>query len=276
MFGHGPYYFSTIERMVTYFGTLFNDLYITRTDAEGDVTQLIKVPLVYAAKDKMLAKLMEDPDIDKQSAITLPRMSFEFMDLIYDNSRMLPSIQKTARIDNTNANKLRRQYTPVPYNFDFSLYIYVKNSSDGRKIVEQILPFFTPEWTATVNLIPEMGETKDIPIVLINVGFTDQSDGSFTDRRAIIWTLSFTVKGYLYGPVVSKPIIKLANTQFFVPSTDTEFTAAIGQTNFIERITVTPGLTANGTPTTNAALSSASNLIDADDNYGFVVKREKS
>jgi hypothetical protein len=276
MFGHGVFYFSTIRKMVIYFGTIFNDLKITRTNAENDVVATLKVPLSYAPKDKMLARVDADPEITRQTAIYLPRMSFEMTGLAYDGTRKLNTVSRQVVKDNSNANKLKAQYNPVPYNFDFNLYVYVKNAEDGTKIIEQILPFFTPDWTATVNLIPEMNIAMDIPIILNSLSMEDTYDGSFEERRAIIWTLNFTVKGWIYGPIVSKPIIKIANTQFFVPSggSQANVAASVGETDVIGRVTVKPGLDANGNPTSNPNTTINYSLIEVDDDFGYVITTE--
>lgn len=272
MFGHGPYYFSTIRKMVIYFGNVFNDLHITRSDAEGNVVQLLKVPLTYAPKNKMLLRIAADPEIQRQDAITLPRMSFELTSMKYDGDRKLHTSGKVAVKDNSDANKLKRQYNPVPYNFEFALHIYVKNAEDGTKIIEQILPFFTPEWTATVNLIPEMNISMDIPIVMNSINIEDNYDTGFLERRALVWTLAFTVKGYLYGPIVSKPIIKLSKMEFFVPSGVGNIPQSeVGNTNMIELITVKPGMLANGSPTSNSILSVNTSSIFIDDDFGYCV-----
>ena len=262
--------------MVIYFGTIFNDLKITRTNADGDVVATLKIPLSYAPKDKMLARVDADPEITRQTAIYLPRMSFEMTGLAYDGARKLNTVSRQVVKDNSNANKLKAQYNPVPYNFDFNLYVYVKNAEDGTKIIEQILPFFTPDWTATVNLIPEMNIAMDIPIILNNISMEDTYAGNFEERRAIIWTLNFTVKGWIYGPIVSKPIIKIANTQFFVPSggSQANVAASVGETDVIGRITVKPGLDANGNPTSNANTTINYSLIEVDDDFGYVITSE--
>lgn len=276
MFGHGVFYFSTIRKMVIYFGNIFNDVRITRSNADGNTVAVLKIPLSYAPKDKMLARVDADPEITRQTAIFLPRMSFEMTGLGYDGSRKLNTISRQVVKDASNANKLKSQYNPVPYNFDFNLYVYVKNAEDGTKIIEQILPFFTPDWTATVNLIPEMNIAMDIPIILNNISMEDTYAGNFEERRAIIWTLNFTVKGWMYGPVVSKPIIKIANTQFFVPSggSQANVAASVGETDVIGRVTVKPGLDANGNPTSDANVSIDYSLIEVDDDFGYIITSE--
>lgn len=269
MFGH-TWYFSTIRKYVILFGTLFNDIHIVRTNAAGTTTHLLKVPLSYAPKEKMMARLDNDPNIDRETAVLLPRMSFEMTNVSYDGTRKLNTLGRIA-VKDASANKLKYQYNPVPYNFDFTLQIYVKNAEDGTKILEQILPFFTPEWTSTVNLIPEMNVTMDIPVVMNNISVEDTYEGSFETRRALIWTLNFTLKGYIYGPIKKTSVIKFANTTFYIPDPRiTELRDAVGNTAPNDRVTVAPGLDANGNPTSNASLSIDRNLIEADDDFGFI------
>jgi hypothetical protein len=193
--------------------------------------------------------------------------------LTYDPSRKLNTVGRSV-VKSTDDNKLKYQYNPVPYNIGFRLYVYVKNAEDGTKIIEQILPYFTPDWTTTVKLIPEMEITLEIPLVLTSVGQDDTYSGSFTERRAIIWTLDFTMKGYIYGPVKTGKVIKFANTVFYTPSVpDGELRSAVGISTPVSYIHVQPGLTVDGTPTSNAALSIDPNSIEATDDYGFVIDK---
>lgn len=273
MFGHS-WYFSTIRKYVILFGTLFNDIRITREDSNGNVVDLIKVPLAYAPKEKMLARFENDPNIDRPYAVLLPRMSFEMTDMKYDGSRKLSTINRISVRDDDN-NKRQYQYNPVPYNLNFRLYVYVKNAEDGTKIIEQILPFFTPDWTTSVNLIPEMEIKMDVPVLLDNIAIDDTYDGDFETRRALIWTLNFTLKGYIYGPIKKSSIIKFANTTFYVPGVpDGQLSTAVGNTSPVERVTIRPGLTANGTPTSNLELSVSLNEIEANDDFGFIITTE--
>lgn len=270
MFGH-TWYFSTMRKYVILFGTLFNDIHITRANSSGQTTHLLKVPLAYAAKEKMLTRLENDPEIQRETAVILPRMSFVMEGVSYDGTRKLNTLGRSAVKDTSNPNKLKYQYNPVPYNFNFKLYVYVKNAEDGTKIMEQILPFFTPDWTSTVALIPEMGINMDIPVVLNNIVVEDSYDGNFKERRALIWTLDFTLKGYIYGPIKKSNIIKFANTSFYIPeSTIVDLASAVGVSTPNDRVTVAPGLDANGNPTSNAQLTIDRNLIEADDDFGFV------
>ena len=272
MFGQ-TFYFGLIRKYVILVGTLFNDLRITRTNAAGDTTALIKVPITFSPKDKMLARVTQDPNIDRPTAtLPLPMISFEMGPMTYDGARKLNTIGRIVAKGDT-ASKFKYQYNPVPYNINFKVYVYAKNTEDGTKIIEQILPFFTPDWTTTVDLIPEVNVTMDIPIILNNITFTDNYDGAFTQRRAIIWTLDLTVKGYLYGPVKKTAIIKFANTNFYIPDVpDGKLRDAVGNTAVAERMTVQPGLTANGEPTSNIEITVPYTDIEPDDNYGYIIR----
>ena len=270
MFGQ-TFYFQTIRKYVTLVGTLFDDISIVRTDSNNNMTGLIKVPITYAPKDKMLARLQQDPNIDRPTAtITLPIMSFEMTTLRYDGSRKLHTTGRVA-YGNTSAGSLKYQYNPVPYNIDFQLHIMVKNAEDGTKIVEQILPYFTPDFTVSVHLIPEMGVIMEIPVVMTGISQQDTYDGSFTERQSLTWTLDFTVKGYLYGPVKTSAIIKYANTVFYTPSvSDGMLNTAVGNTPAVAWIQTQPGELANGSPTSNFSASIPVSSILATDDYGFV------
>lgn len=269
MLGNAPFYFSSIRKYVTLFGSMFSNINITRTDASGNVTELMRVPITYGPKEKMLARVNQDPNIDRQAAIILPVMSFEMDGFTYDGTRKLQTTNRIAVLNPDDKSKNNYQYNPVPYNIGFKLSILVKNAEDGSKIVEQILPFFTPDWTVTAQLIPEMDVTMDVPIILTRVDLEDSYDGQFKDRRALTWTLFFTMKAYFYGPVKTTKIIKFANTEFFAPTVE-YLTDAVGNSTPVAYITVQPGLTANGQPTSNASLSIPVANIVATDSYGFV------
>lgn len=276
MLGH-TFYHNTIRKYVILFGTLFNDIHINRVDSDRNVTRTLKVPISYGPKEKMLARLDADPNL-KRPAIVLPRMSFELTDLNYGPTRKLNTIGKIVAANAGDPNSAKYQYTPVPYDFNFILSIAVKNADDGTRILEQILPFFTPNWSSTVDLIPELGIRLDVPIVLNAVSSEDTYEGNFEERRAIVWTLSFTMKGYIFGPTRptgtnSAPIIKLANVNFYDSSTYTNIDNAVGNLDVAENITITPGMLANGSPTTNAAASVSSDLINANSNYGYIITK---
>jgi hypothetical protein len=204
-FGH-----DSIRKYVVLFGTLFNDVWINRS-AQGEKIDSIKVPLTYAAKDKMLARVLGDPELDKKVAIQLPRMSFELENISYDASRKFSKVTTVGRTSDSAAHT----YSPTPYNLDFNLYIFVKNSEDGTKIVEQILPYFTPYFSIAARMVPGMESTVDVPVVLNSVTKEDTYDGDYRQRRAIIWTLNFTVRGFVFGPVIDRQRIQTAITNIF-------------------------------------------------------------
>jgi hypothetical protein len=276
MFGT-PFYFSLIRKYVILMGTLVNNIHITRTNKSGVLTAVIKVPVTYAPKDKMLARVMQDPNIDRPTAIApLPLISFEMGQMRYDGSRKLPTINKVYVKSSTDTNKFKYQYNPVPYNIEFKVYIYAKNAEDGTKIIEQILPFFTPDWTTTVNLIPETEITMDIPIVLNNISYSDNYDEAFTKRRAIIWTLDFVLKGYLYGPVKSGGVIKFVENNLYLPTANS-IIDDVGSIPVVERVTVQPGLSNTGVainyygnPANTGTIPYTE--IEITDDYGFITQ----
>lgn len=250
---------------------MFNDVWLTRDDGSGNRVQTMKVPLNYGPKEKFLARLEGNPNLDRQIAITLPRMSFEIINFAYDPQRKMNTIGRISSIDPDDPGKSRFQYNPIPYDIEFSLYIMVKNAEDGTRIVEQILPFFAPEWTATLNLNPDLGIKYDIPVMLNSISQQDTYEGAFTERRAIIWTLNFTMKAYIFGPTRSGKIIKQTEINIKIPENGVSVDEAPPTTPNSVEITITPGLTANGEPTSNASLSIDKSLIKATDNYGFII-----
>jgi len=268
-----PFYHSLFKKYVVLFGTLFTNIYIDRADSEDNVIARIKVPIQYAPKDKMITRLLSDPELDKQTALILPRMSFELVSPVvrYDPSRKLPSINRWVKKHPDDANKVKYQYNPVPYDLFFSLYVYVKNVEDGLKIVEQIIPFFTPDFTPLVNLIPELNDQRDIPIELSNGPImTDVYTDDFKTRRMVYWQFDFTMRGFFFGPVKTAPIIKYANTTMLVPiSTDHSTHIHTANASPAFRSIFTPGYTGSG-PTSNSELSIPVSEIFLDDDFGFV------
>ena len=205
------FYHEILRKTIVSFGTLFNNIEIQKTNNSGEVTSVIKVPLAYSSTQKFLARLEQSPDLNKPVQITLPRMSFEFIGLYYDSQRKVTTTQFFVSKDKEN-NELRKAYMPVPYNMDFELSIFTKSNDDMLQIIEQILPYFQPHFTLTVDLVDQLGEKRDIPIVLNSILMNDTYEGNFDTRRALIYTLKFTAKTYLFGPIsnedVSKDIIK--------------------------------------------------------------------
>ena len=202
------FYNSTIRKVVIAFGTMFNDIHLVRKDNNGTIIQTMKVPLAYGPRQKFLVRLREDADLTKQVAVTLPRLGFEITGLSYDPARKLNRVQKFRKVKGDNNKQLDTQYMPVPYNVDFELYVLSKQSDDALQIVEQILPYFQPDYTETINDNTEMGTKRDVPVILNSVTYEDDYEGDFTSRRSIIYRFSFTTKLYLYGPVTSSKVIK--------------------------------------------------------------------
>ena len=199
-----------IRKLVVGFGNLFKDITLVRYNPDSSEAERLLVPIVYATKELYVRRLEDDPDLSKKIQTTLPRMSFEMAGLTYDATRK----------QNTNFKQFAKttsgvvaQYNPVPYNFDFNLYIYVRNIEDGTQIIEHILPYFTPDYTIKINLIPEMGITREIPIIL-NSSTSDivYEGDKDSETRMIIWTLNFTVKGFIFGKITQTGLIQTSIT----------------------------------------------------------------
>lgn len=251
---------------------MFNEVFINRPNPTTDIINTIKVPLSYSPKEKMLARIDGDPNLARP-AIVLPRMGFELTSINYAPERKLNTLQKNLAVSTTDKDILKYQYIQVPYDFNFTLSIAVKNADDGTRILEQILPFFTPQWTSTVELIPEMGIKLDIPVILNSTTSEDTYEGDFITRRALIWTLNFTLKGYIFGPIKSSNIIKISNTNFYDTTVYDNIDTAVGDADVISSVDVKPGLLANGSPTSNSSLTISVDQIDANDNYGYIVTK---
>lgn len=246
MFGN-YYYNESMRKMTVAFGQLFNNIQIKRKDSNNTVIQSIRVPLAYAPKEKFLTRLDQQPDLDsREVSITLPRMSFEISTIAYDPTRKLNKIQKFRAVKTGAEGKiLDYNYMPVPYNISYDLNIFTATAESGLQIVEQILPFFQPDYTVTVNAIPSLNIKRDVPIVLNNVNYDDSYSGDFTTRRAVTYTLGFTAKTYLFGPAQTQKVVKTVQTDLHTNITGDESREV--------RIEITPN------PTTS----------DADDDFGF-------
>lgn len=261
MFGHS-YYHGIIRKHTALVGTLFNDLVITR-GASGE--QTVKVPIIYGPREKYLARLERDPSLDQKTAVNLPMISFEMTGLRYASDRKLSTVVRYASRA-ASGEGYSGVYNPVPYDIFYDVNVYSAGIEDGARIVEQILPFFTPSWNATLNLLDDMPTYKtDVYVVLDSVEPHDDYDSNFETRRAVTWRLSLTVKTYFYGPVSTPKIIKIANTNIYA---DTNTTSVAIHTD------IRPGLTANGEATSNSSLSVPISEIESDDDWGYVVTYE--
>jgi hypothetical protein len=267
MFGE-HFYHKQIRNTVIAFGTIFNNVNIKRLDSSGNPIQTLRVPLSYAPKEKFLARLDAQQDLtgdDSKVAITLPRMSFEITGYNYDGTRKLNKNQKLGRVTtNADTTKLNTQYSPVPYNVNFSLNVFVANSDDGLQIIEQILPFFQPDYTVTMILDNTYMDTKrDIPFVLENVSYDDSYTGTLTSLRRIIYTLQFTAKIYLYGPISQSAVIKKVSADLY---SDTG-----SNSPRVERVTVQPNPTSadkDDTYTYTTTLEFFTDTLDYDNATG--------
>jgi hypothetical protein len=245
MFGN-YFYNESMRRMTIAFGQIFNNVQIKRKDSNDNVVQSIRVPLAYAPKEKFLVRLDQQASLEnREFAITLPRMGFEITGISYDGSRKLTRIQKYKTVKTGAEGKiLNYNYTPVPYNISYGLYVFTATAESGLQIIEQILPYFQPDYTVTVNAIPEMNIKRDVPIVLNGVQYEDSYSGDFTQRRAVIYSLTFTAKTYLFGPTSTQKVIK---------ETQADIHTDLPESTREERVIVVPDPTS----------------ADADDDFGF-------
>ena len=193
------YYHEIVRKTIISFGTLFNDIHVRHQDKSGNDISDLKVPLAYGPVQKFLARLEQQAELNKAVQITLPRMSFEMTSIAYDSTRKSSLVQTFKTCD--DGSKVKKVFMPVPYNIGFQLNILSKLNDDSLQILEQILPVFQPHFNLTIDLIESIGEKRDVPIILDSVNFQDDYEGSFDTRRALIHTLNFTAKTYLFGPI---------------------------------------------------------------------------
>lgn len=208
----GTYFYNeTIKRCVSVFGTLFNNIEVKKVKADGTILSSQKVPISYGPAQKFLNRLAEEPNLSdrNRTALSLPRMAFELTGFNYDAQRQQNKLIRSEKnsLETGNVNR-KFQYSPAPYDLNFTLSIIAKNMSDALQVVEQILPYFQPEYTVTMKMIDDMSDNRDVPIVLNDISFTDEYEGDIADRRTITYELSFTMKTYFFGPVYQGKIIK--------------------------------------------------------------------
>ena len=237
MFGN-HFYHETIKRAVSVFGTLFNNISIKRADGT-----IIKVPLAYGPRAKWIARLQQQAELGlgatPRTAISLPRMGFEMSSITYDATRKLTKKTLYKQSKSSDPTRMQYQYAPAPYNIGFQLSVLVKNTDDGLQIIEQIMPWFTPDYTVTIHTIPDMSETRDIPIILQSVTQTDDYEGDFITRQQLRYDLEFIMKNYIYGPVRDSEIIRTVKARTYIEggTGDISDTAAAGRV--IEQV-ITP------------------------------------
>jgi len=239
MFG-GHFYHGTIRKSVIIFGTLFNDISIKKYDADGVLLKEIPVPLSYGPREKYLSRVNAS-----ENPLTMPRMSFTLLDLVYDGERRLGKTDRITKEVQEDTKSKMKVFNPVPYNLNFQLTAMVKNSDDGIQIVEQILPFFAPSFSISFDIIPGMEISKDVDIILNSITQEDTYEGDFDTRRVLTWTFDFTLKTYLYGPVREEGVILKSISDIYDATKD------YSSSNPLTRQTVTP------------------DTFDKDDNFTF-------
>ena len=215
-----PTYNRIIRKLVVGFGNLFNDITLVRYNPDMSEAERMLIPIAYASKEDYVLRLENDYNLDKKVQMTLPRFSFEMTGMSYDSSRKQNTNWKNFA---QTPSGVQAQYNPVPYDFDFSLYLYVRNIEDGTQVIEHILPYFTPDYTIKLNLVPEMGVVKEVPIVLKDVSSEVTTEGGRDkDTRTVIWTLNFTVKGFVFGATSSAGLIKTSITNILTDISPTD------------------------------------------------------
>jgi hypothetical protein len=214
MFDNKTWYHGITRKSIIAFGVMFNNLNVRRRDNAGNIQQTIRVPLAYASKNKMLARIDRLPEPEHpQQQVTVPRMSFEVIAFEYDGARKINLMNQTSQV--INQTQAKRVYGPTPYNLTVNLYVYTKNQDDGLQIFEQIAPAFNPDFNVTVNYIPELGIKHDLPIILNSVSYDDGYEGLMEEKHIIIWTYTFTLKLYYYGPTETQEVIRSAIVNVF-------------------------------------------------------------
>ena len=255
------FYHEIVRKTVVSFGTLFNSLYIVRTNNQGVVTQRMKVPLAYGPKQKFLVRLEQDPQRQgtKTTAITLPRIGFEMTGLTYDPGRKLNRIQTYKKTKGSDKKSQLKQYMPVPYNVNFSLFVMAKNSDDALQIVEQILPTFNPQYALTIK--PFQTEfpnfKEDIQVIINGVSFSDDFEGAMEQRRTIIYSMDFEMKLSYHGSIADNAIIRDTRTKFF------DIKAGLNDSDIgLETIVVTPNPT-NVFGSDDSTFGFTTNILDS-------------
>lgn len=270
------FYHKTIFKSVATFGTLFNDITVKRKDKDDNVIQDIKVQLTYSPRGKFLSKIQETAgDERKKTSINLPVIGFEISGFNYDSLRKQNSLNK--RFHTKEDGIVKRSYSPVPYNINYNLSIYVENFDDGLQIVEQIIPFFDPYLNIPSKLIyDDLNIIDDVSVSLDSISLDESYEGAFTDRRIIIWNLNFTMKTNIFKPVVDSNVI--LSVEGHLRSTPTGNSGEVTDKEIIEAkedgtsssSIVEPGLDSAGEPTSKREESIPKEEIKADDDYGFI------
>lgn len=204
------FYFGTIKKYVVIVGNLFNSIHVVRFNSDGEEVFREKTPITYGPKEKYLYRTEQNPDLSERFSIKLPRISYELLQMKYDAGRKTPSTNKLRR-DTIVDDKKQFMYNAVPYDFIFEVNIMAKNSDEVLQMVEQIVPFFTPDYTLTANILPQLEHKLDIPIIIDSIATDDTWNSDFSKRRSIVWTIQMTLKGFLYAPIRDSKVILQAD-----------------------------------------------------------------
>ena len=233
----GHFYHKRVRTCVALFGSMFDDMHILRTAADGKVLSQVKLPLTYAPRRNFISRLEEmsrGEQSERKVALKLPRMSFEIVSIAYDAPRQLPKINQVSVASQSDGTR-KDVFCGVPYKIGFELNIYAKSQDDALQVVEQILPYFAPQYSLSVKPFSDYPEIKeDIPITLTGVNFSDDFEGPIEQRRTIIYTLSFDMNANFYGPVKTGVEIREVNTELNAIVSDA------GDTDFLSNVRVTP------------------------------------
>ena len=257
------FYHQIVRKTVIAFGTLFNDIHVRHDDGAGNVISDLKVPIAYGPRQKFLARITQQAELNKATQITLPRMSFAITNISYDSTRKAGITQTFKALDSDDGDKMKKVFMPVPYNLGFDLNILVKQQDDGLQILEQILPFFQPGFNISIDLVKSIGEKRDIPMVLQNISQQDDYEGDFATRRALIYTLSFTAKTFFFNHIAKTPegLIKKVQLDYY---SDTNTRTA----KRVQRYTVVPK--AKKDYNDDDVIDTADDLlIEPGDDFGF-------
>jgi hypothetical protein len=265
------FYNEILRRTIISFGTLFNSITVKQTNSSDNVVSVVRVPLAYGPTQKFLARLEQSAELSKSTAMTLPRMSFEFTGLTYDSTRKVSTTQQYTVKDPDNGSESKKVFMPVPYNMQFELSIMTKLNDDALQIVEQILPYFQPAYNLSVELVESIQEKRDIPIILENITMQDDYEGDYTTRRVLLYTLRFTAKTYLFGPVTTatKDIIKKA-TVGYLSGTDTSNTTREITYSVVPR--AVKNYTGDAATTLSVDISKTTKTFEVEDASGLTAK----
>ena len=260
MFADTHFYHRTIRRCVVAFGNMFNQIQLVKYE-KNTFTEVerITVPISYSANENYAQRLLGNPDLPPAIQIKLPRMSFELTDVRYDPDRKLSTLGEECAVVNGVTKTVP---TPVPYDLGFELNIYVRNMEDGTQIIEQILPYFNPEYTMAMTYIDEMGLTKNVPLILDNISHSMDYEGNNETVRMVTWRLTFTMKAYFYGPVSpnNRGLIRTVHANTYLMSTATEYNESTGEYE---------DTTTSNTLAYGIVVTPSPNTANPDDAYGF-------